>query len=497
MTTGSAPAAVSERRQYSPGDLIGNKYLLDHVIGSGGMGTVWAATNLDLDLAVALKVVNPGADREEIAARLSMEARAEAKLQHPGIVRVIDLGITDNGEPFLVMELLEGESLAELVERVGRLDACAAVRMILPVVDALRYAHSRNVIHRDLKPDNIFLSRQAGHVQPKIVDFGIAKLGEGTVCRTRTGTGTVVGSPGYMAPEHARGKEVDHRADIFTVCLVLYECITGTAAFDGDSYNALLRAVIEQELPPITWFGFGDAKLSAIITRGLAKDPAKRFASCDELGRALAAWLVANGETEDVTGAPLRGRWLARAPRTSESGKTPSSPLPAAGRSRPGAGSEHSVAFPTAALPMRHLIGGKVAFAALVLGGFLVGFGATTSVDGSGWNLFSKKPSPAAAGADVSSAPAASAPAREGQPVVRPVEAPPAVPAAPRSPEMTRAVARNVVAARRKPVAAATPYPQPQVPVFELPSQPALASVANVANVATAANRAELKDPYQ
>lgn len=384
----SDDAADAASGEHQPQNIIAGKYLLKHVLGVGGMGTVWAATNLDLDLDVAIKVVNKGLCSDETRARLATEARAEAKVQHRGIVRVLDLGVTTEGEPFLVMERLQGRSLGDLLDEIGHLDSKDAVRLLLPVLDALAYVHERGIVHRDLKPDNVFLAEQCGKIQPKLVDFGIAKLADLPVNRRHTGRGAVVGSPGYMAPEHARGAEVDHRADIFCASLVLYEAITGRSAFRGANYNELLRAVIEQELPPLTSYGRGDPVLSRILQRGLAKQPTKRQASCRELGRELAAWLVKQGEAEDITGEPL-SVWLTL-PEAEDSDTGPVTPAMAlvrASRSRisnkpaSGLSSLRGVSISTAGLRPPRSTARRLAFVTLAIAGFAGGFAATTALD--------------------------------------------------------------------------------------------------------------------
>jgi serine/threonine protein kinase len=410
---------------HQPEDLIAGKYCLRHVIGVGGMGTVWAATNLDLDLEVAVKVVNKGLCSDETRARLATEARAEAKVQHRGIVRVLDLGVTDAGEPFLVMERLEGRSLGELLDDVGHLESRDAVRTMLPVIEALAYAHGRGVVHRDLKPDNIFLAEHCGKIQPKLVDFGIAKLGDVPFNRRHTGRGAVVGSPGYMAPEHARGIDVDHRADIFCASLVLYEAISGKCAFRGSNYNALMRAVIEQELEPITAYGRGDTALSRILERGLQKNPAKRQTSCLELGRDLATWLMAQGETEDITGEPLTSWWQRQATDGIRRTTDPSRPSasgrpPGSSRSgRPGLASLRGVSISTSGLPALRPPRRRFALVALAIAAFAGGIAATTAFD-----IFPGQ-TPGKAGAQAASAATARAPEASPSPlapVVTPVE---------------------------------------------------------------------------
>jgi serine/threonine-protein kinase len=241
---------------------------------------------------------------------LLQEARAAARIGHPAIVRISDFGKTPAGDPYLVMELLDGEDLSSALERRGRLNPLNAVRMLLPIAHALAAAHDKHIVHRDLKPENIYLSRsEDGSVQPKLIDFGVAKLGKTETSERITAVGVVVGSPGYMAPEQARGDDCDERADIWALCVVLYELVTGSLPFQGPNYNALLRAIIEDAAVPITEHGAGDEALWAILDRGLRKVPAARWESMRSLGQALSGWLMERGILEDVCGASLDATW--------------------------------------------------------------------------------------------------------------------------------------------------------------------------------------------
>ncbi len=293
---------------YAAGNLVAGRYRLRALLGKGGMGAVWRAHDETLDVDVALKLIHRNLVGEDSAERLLQEARAAAKLGHSAIVRVFDFGLTKFGEPFFVMELLEGEDLATLLERRGRLSAIRAVQTILPIVHALDAAHAKGIIHRDLKPENIFVAKEDGQrLQPKIVDFGIAKLDRGDSRVTRTGA--LLGSPAYMSPEQARGDDVDHRADIWSLCVVLYEIITGRIPFEGKNANATLYAIIANEPPPLVMFASGDDELWTILSIGLAKDPDKRWQAMRTLGEALARWLSAHGVNDDVTGAALEAAW--------------------------------------------------------------------------------------------------------------------------------------------------------------------------------------------
>jgi serine/threonine-protein kinase len=302
------PAVTSQEIEACvPGALVGGKYRLEHLLGEGGMANVWLARNELLDLPVAVKVMRRDIRGDEAAARLLTEARVQANLRHPNVVRVYDYGLTASGDAYIVMEHLEGCSLADWIEREGALSPELAVKFLLPVIDALCAAHRAGVVHRDVKPDNIFIACPEGELCPKLLDFGVAKLDDEFHPRL-TGRGGVIGSPAYMAPEQARGlPDVDERADVWATCVVLYEAITGKPTFDGDNYNALMLAVIEYEPPPLT--GSVCARLWPIIRAGLAKERDERTGSMLELGAQLAGWLKERGASEELGGEPVGWRW--------------------------------------------------------------------------------------------------------------------------------------------------------------------------------------------
>jgi serine/threonine protein kinase len=295
--------------------IVARKYRLEAPLGEGGMGVVWRAFNLQLEVAVAIKLLHPELHSAEFGERLRTEARAAAKLVHPSIVRVFDIGEAESGDPFIVMELLNGESLGDVLYR-GPLSATRAVQLLLPIAEALSLAHSRGVVHRDLKPDNIFIAVEGEATQPKLLDFGIAKLTSNAPDRDveSTQTGRLLGSPGYMSPEQASGhQDIDHRSDIWSFCVVLYEALSGVAPFSGSSCPALLRSTVEEVPRPLEIFAGVDPRLSELVRRGLEKDRQQRYSSIFELGQALASWLVEQGVQEDVTGSSLAAKWLGRA----------------------------------------------------------------------------------------------------------------------------------------------------------------------------------------
>ena len=231
-------------------NVIDGKYQLDAMLGEGGMATVWKAHHIMLRKDVAIKLVKPELRLGELTQRLILEAQVEAQLSHPSVVRVSDFGQTEDGTAFMVMELLQGRSLADELARCGKLDAEQSVRLLLPVIDALACAHEAGIVHRDLKPENIFLAHGDDDIlRPKIVDFGIAKLAAAGFDSRLTQRGMLLGSPAYMAPEQALGEEdVDFRSDLWSIAVVLYEMVTGKALFSGPNFRAVLHAVVAEEI---------------------------------------------------------------------------------------------------------------------------------------------------------------------------------------------------------------------------------------------------------
>jgi serine/threonine protein kinase len=308
---GSGP--VSGRRMaYTPGLVVADKYELLRPLGSGGMGEVWVAHHLSLDIDVAVKFIGDvGAEGSGLAERLLEEARNTARLGHPAIVRALDFGHTERGDPFIVLELLAGEDLATRIEQTGRVSPEQAVAILLPVVHALSAVHDSGVVHRDIKPENVFLAEVELGLQAKLLDFGISRKTDRV--RRLTVRDTALGTPDYMSPEQARGETSHAHTDQWSFCVVLYEAITANRPFEGDNYNALLRAIIEDAPKPLESYGIEQPELWQILTRGLAKAAGDRFATIRDLGEALALWLLERGVQEDSVGTSLRRVWLKEA----------------------------------------------------------------------------------------------------------------------------------------------------------------------------------------
>jgi eukaryotic-like serine/threonine-protein kinase len=238
-----------------PGELFAGRFRIDRQLGQGGMGAVYAATNLSLGRPVALKVLlTHVALREDSLRRFLREARASAAIRHPNVIEILDVIQDEGGVPAIVMELLTGRSLAEHIHgRRVPLDEIAS--LLVPVCSGVGTAHARGIVHRDLKPENIFLANEAGKIEPKVLDFGIAKLTEPldlgeTDAATRTGA--VLGTPHYMAPEQAFGERgVDHRADIWSLGVILYEALAGARPFTGENAGQIMRLLANPSPIPI------------------------------------------------------------------------------------------------------------------------------------------------------------------------------------------------------------------------------------------------------
>jgi serine/threonine protein kinase len=267
------------------GQLVG-RYRVARMIGKGGMGEVFLGVQPEIGSRVAIKVLPPErAENKTLVDRFFAEARAVNLIRHEGIVNVLDLSTLPDGRPYIVMEFLEGAPLSSFIEH-GALALGTLANLAIDVAGALTAAHERGIVHRDLKPDNVYVTA-AG--RPKVLDFGIAKLRpELGAQEVATQTGALLGTPHYMSPEQALGRAVDHRADIYSLGVILFEAATGRRPFEADSLFELLRHHVDTQPPsPLAARPEMPPAYADVILRALAKDPAARFQSADELARAL------------------------------------------------------------------------------------------------------------------------------------------------------------------------------------------------------------------
>jgi CheY-like chemotaxis protein len=265
-----------------PGTVLDGKYRLDEKIGSGGFATVFRAEQLELKRPVAVKVFRPweGNDTPQALERFRREGVSACRVQHPNAVSVLDFGISGTGVAYLVMELLRGVTVAELLKSEGRLSPARAAEILAPVCDALAEAHAAQIVHRDIKPDNVFLHRTPRGEVVKVLDFGVATLveqsesGEAAVAMTRS----LVGTPSYLAPERVMGMDYDGRADVYSVGIMLYRMLSGRMPFKLDGKGDLFGTIMRQVTAPLPPLGVPDLPeaVEALVRRALARDTPDR-----------------------------------------------------------------------------------------------------------------------------------------------------------------------------------------------------------------------------
>lgn len=278
MTTGSdKPLEI---------DIIG-RYKVLKVLGSGAMGVVYQAIDPVIERVVAIKTVNFQINQTDIAeyeARFAQEIKAAGKLNHPRIVTIFDVGKTDRFA-YMAMEFIEGEELKALVSPEKPLPIAIATSIAAQVADGLAFAHSREIIHRDVKPSNIMVAETDEGLVAKIMDFGIARM---PASKVKTLTGMILGSPRYMSPEQVIGTDLTDATDVFSLGVVLYEMLTGNCPFDGPNISAIMYATVNTQPPPPSAHNpLVPEKLDALVLQALAKDPAGRFASMRDFAKAL------------------------------------------------------------------------------------------------------------------------------------------------------------------------------------------------------------------
>jgi eukaryotic-like serine/threonine-protein kinase len=274
----------------APHQVLSGKYRLERELGRGGMGSVWLAQHLTLRSPVAIKLIDPAiATNTEALSRFLREAQAAASLRSPHVVQILDHGV-DEGVPFIVMELLDGESLAARLERQRRLSPHETAQLLTQVARAMTKAHEAGIVHRDLKPDNIFIVRNDEEEMAKVLDFGVAKSqthGLGAIS-SATRTGSVLGTPYYMSPEQAEGsKLVDHRTDIWAMGVIAWECLVGARPFEAETLGGLLLAICAREMPTPSRMGAVPAGFDAWFVRACSRDVNHRFVTAKEAAQEL------------------------------------------------------------------------------------------------------------------------------------------------------------------------------------------------------------------
>ncbi|HEY3256889.1 MAG TPA: serine/threonine-protein kinase, partial [Polyangiaceae bacterium] len=284
------------------GQVIDSKYRVERLIGRGGMGSVYQGTHLVIGRRVALKVLELNSGPElEVVTRFEREAQAAARIGNDHILDILDFGSLPDGARYIVCEFLDGETLAARMER-QRMTPSELVPIARQLLNGLAAAHNAGVVHRDLKPDNIFLLRhKAGWADfVKIIDFGISKFqavaGDESGMRM-TATGVVMGTPLYLSPEQARGTgEADHRSDVYSVGVIMYEAVTGEVPFKAQNFNELIfKIVLEQAQPAHLVAPQLDRDFSAIIMKAMARNPHDRYQSAAEFSEVLEEWAAAAG----------------------------------------------------------------------------------------------------------------------------------------------------------------------------------------------------------
>lgn len=281
----------------NPGDLVEQKYRVVGLIGEGGMGAVYEGENIRISRRVAIKVLHAAyTGNRDAVQRFEREAQAAGRIGNDHILEVLDLGSLPDGDTYMVMEYLDGEPLSDRIKRSGRLTPQEVAPLVRQILTGLAAAHSAGIIHRDLKPENIFILKEKAGRRDfiKIIDFGISKfqpLGGDGLKMTRTGA--VMGTPYYMSPEQASGSaHCDHRSDIYSVGVILYEAVSGRVPFDAGTFNQLMFQIVLSEVPVLTAaVPEIDQAFASLVSKAMARDVNARFQTCEEFRAALDAWV--------------------------------------------------------------------------------------------------------------------------------------------------------------------------------------------------------------
>ena len=274
----------------TPGDLVTPSIRLVRMLGQGGMGSVWVAEHERLRTEVVVKfIVGEYAKHPEALARFEREATLAAQAKSPHVVQVFDHGVSQDGLPYIAMELLEGEDLAERIQREKLIEPDVFVDWFRQAASGLSRAHKKGIVHRDIKPENIFLCNEDDDVLVKVLDFGIAKSDVASTSFSGTRTGAMLGTAYYMSPEQTMGsKDIDHRADLWAMGVVAYYALTGVRPFDGEVIGQLVMAITQLPIaPPSSYNAALTPAVDVWMKKALAREPAERFSSAKEMSEAL------------------------------------------------------------------------------------------------------------------------------------------------------------------------------------------------------------------
>jgi serine/threonine protein kinase len=468
------------------GLVVANRFRLVRKIGRGGMGSVWEAVHLALDQPCAVKFIEGElGNLAEAHARFEREAKAAAQLRSPHVVQILDHGLWE-GRPYIAMELLEGEDLGKALQRAGgKLPPGQVATIIQQVARALTKAHAAGIVHRDLKPDNIFLVQDDDQKLVKILDFGVAKQTSHAIEGSNTKTGAMLGTPYYMSPEQAQGiKTVDSRSDLWSLAVIVYQCITGRLPFESEALGDLLVKIIVAPVPVPSKIAAVPPAFDKWWARAAERDPEKRFPSAKEFANdlTLAVGGTALLESGNVGSMPLIETAVLTGPRT------PSPALgPPIGTPPPG---QHAVTPQPYSLQSSS--GTPATFSGSVPGVkkgvpiVAVAAGALLAVGGVAAAIYFATHRASADGgpsASTSIASAASAPPATSPSIAESAPIPPPPVSASAQPEAEPPVAKAGASAAIKPHAVAKPLPTPVV----------VAPVASPKPTATAAPSASVK----
>jgi serine/threonine-protein kinase len=275
--------------QLTEGLNVADRFRLVRLLGQGGMGSVWLADHLALDIPCAVKFIDREQNSPDVRRRFEREAKAAAQLRGQHVVQILDHGVWQE-MPYIAMEYLEGEDLNARLERAVRLPHPQTVRIISQVAKGLARAHAAGIVHRDLKPENIFLAKDGDDEIVKVLDFGIAKRSQTSLSEAGTKTGSLLGTPFYMSPEQARGvKTIDHRSDLFSLAIIAYQCVTGKLPFYSEGLGDVLAQIMYEPIPTPSQQGLQvPAGFDAWWHRASARPVEARFQSAKDLADSLA-----------------------------------------------------------------------------------------------------------------------------------------------------------------------------------------------------------------